>query len=127
MHYNTLYSEHDTGNQEKCRWWHHRRTKIIGILPIVFIVITGTLSLILRFIIFPPEKPKTTTILTTSSVPVTTAISTSAMTTTIPQLTTETGPRTSTQVPTTTVPQTTTISITTSTLIRTTTQQLGKL
>jgi hypothetical protein len=95
---NEAVVELTTKINERRKWQHYHRARLIGVTVIVLALSAMNLSLLLEFVIFAPTKMETTTILTTSPLPVTT-----------------------------TSPQTTAISTSASTVPMTTNQQSGKL
>ncbi|CAF4414826.1 unnamed protein product, partial [Adineta steineri] len=88
MHTNQVYIELDTVNNGLHKWWHRRWVKIIGIFIIILIIFAVTLTLMLNFVIFAPNKSETSTTIATSSSPLTTTtVSLVTPTTTLPRTT----------------------------------------
>lgn len=62
MQYNQLNNEDTPGNIEPRKWWHSTWFKIIFISCIVLTMSAVTLSFMLKFVRFAPEKPETLSI-----------------------------------------------------------------
>ncbi len=62
MQHNQLYNGDVPKNIEPRKWWHYASVKIIFMSFIILTISTVTLSFMLKFVIFAPEKPETLTI-----------------------------------------------------------------
>lgn len=87
MKSNPIFSETAIIKMKSHQWWQHRRAKIIGVSVLLLVLVVITLSLILKFAILAPKKPKTTTsttILTTTTTTITSEISSTTVSQTTP-------------------------------------------